>query len=153
MLVLALIASAAVASAEGSGYGGVNPESEGSENLPPKAEEIPEGALMLTWPGFVMHEDGSSAFFVQTSKAVRFGTTQTRGQFELVLHDIKVHLKTNYLPLETQFFDTPVTRATVRRSGKKDVAMVFELREAATPTVTQKMGKDGFNYVFVKFEK
>jgi hypothetical protein len=153
MLVVALGVAPISVSADGSSYGGVNPESETSENLPPKAEEIPEGALMLTWPGFVMHEDGTSAFFVQTSKPVRFGTAQSRGQFELVLHDIKVHLKTNYLPLETQFFDTPVTRATVRRSGKKDVAMVFELRREAAPTVTQKMGKDGFNYVFVKFDK
>jgi hypothetical protein len=29
--------------------------------------------------------------------------------------------------------------------------MVFEMREDATPTITQKKGKDGFNYVFVKF--
>ena len=42
-------------------------------------------------------------------------------------------------------------RATVRRSGKKDVTMVFEMREDVTPTITQKKGKDGFNYVFVKF--
>ena len=70
-----------------------------------------------------------------------------------MIHDIRVHLKTNYLPLETQYFDTPVTRATVRRSGKKDVTMLFELREDVTPTITQKRGKDGFNYVFVKFAR
>ncbi len=130
-------------------YEGVNPESESSENLPPKVEEIPEGALMLTWPGFMMQEDGSS-FFVQTSKEVRFGTKSSQGRFELVLYNIRVHLKTNYLPLETQYFDTPVTRATVQRTGK-GVTMVFEMREDVTPTVTQKKGKDGFNYVFVKF--
>ena len=64
-----------------------------------------------------------------------------------------MHLKTNYLPLETQYFDTPVTRATVQRSGKGDVTMVFEMRKEATPTITQKKGKDGFNYVYVKFPK
>jgi hypothetical protein len=152
MLVIALGIAPAVVSAEGDGYGGVNPESD-SENLPPKVEEIPEGAVMLTWPGFMMNEDGSSTFFVQTSKEVRYGTTQSKGQFELVIHDIRVHLKTNYLPLETQYFDTPVTRATVQRSGKRDVTMVFEMRKEATPTITQKKGKDGFNYVFVKFGK
>ena len=150
MLVIALGIAPAVVSAEGDGYGGVNPESD-SENLPPKVEEIPEGAVMLTWPGFMMNEDGSSTFFVQTSKEVRYGTTQSKGQFELVIHDIRVHLKTNYLPLETQYFDTPVTRAMVQRSGKRDVTMVFEMRKEATPTITQKKGKDGFNYVFVKF--
>jgi hypothetical protein len=133
-------------------YGGVNPTSETAENLPPKAEEIPEGAVMLTWPGFMM-KDGGSVFFVQTSKQVRFASKQTPGRFELMLYDIQVHLKTNYLPLETQYFDTPVTRATVQRTGKKNATMVFEMRRDATPTITQKKGKDGFNYVFVTFPK
>ena len=150
VLVIALGSSAATVSANESSYAGVNPESETSENLPPKAEEIPEGALMLTWPGFMMLEDGS-CFFVQTSKPVKFGTHTSKGRLELVLHDTRVHLKNNFLPLETQFFDTPVTRATVQHRGKKDVAMVFEMREDVTPTITQSKGKDGFNYIFVKF--
>jgi len=140
------------ASAEESSYEGVTPGSETSENLPPKADEIPEGALMLTWPGFMMLEDGSS-FFIQTSKPVKFGTRKSEGRLELVLHNTRVHLKNNFLPLETQFFDTPVVRATVQRKGKKDLVMVFEMREDATPSITQKIGKDGFNYVFVKFSK
>ncbi|MGB9340633.1 MAG: hypothetical protein WCB63_15410, partial [Polyangiales bacterium] len=73
MLVIVLVSSAAMASGDESSYAGVNPGSETSENLPPKAEEIPEGALMLTWPGFMMLEDGS-VFFIQTSKPVKFGT-------------------------------------------------------------------------------
>ena len=150
LLIVALATPATVAHAEGASYEGVNPDSEAAENLPPKAEEIPKGALMLTWPGFMMHEDGS-CFFVQTSKQVRFDTRQSEGRFELVLRNTGVHLKNNYLPLETQFFTTPVTRATVQRSGKRDVTMVFEMREDVTPSVTQKQGKDGFNYVFVKF--
>jgi len=151
MLVIVLGSSAAVASAEGSTYRGVTPGAEGSENLPPKADEIPEGVLMLTWPGFMMHEDGSSCFFVQTSKPVHVTSQKSEGRFDLLLSDTRVYLKNNFLPLETEFFDTPVTRATVQRAGKKGVVMVFELREDVTPTVTQKQGKDGFNYVFVKF--
>ena len=140
------------ASAEDSSYAGVTPGSETSENLPPKADEIPEGAVMLTWPGFMMLEDGSS-FFIQTSKPVKFGTRKSEGRLELVLHNTQVHLKNNFLPLETQFFDTPVVRATVQRKGKKGLVMVFEMREDATPSITQKIGKDGFNYVFVKFSR
>lgn len=150
MLVIVLGSSGAIASADDSSYGGVTPGSEDSENLPPKAEEIPEGALMLTWPGFMMQEDGS-LFFVQTSRPVKFGTQKSEGRLELVLHNTQVHLKNTFLPLETEFFDTPVTRATVQRRGRKDLVMVFEMREDATPTITQKKGKDGFNYVFVKF--
>jgi hypothetical protein len=153
MLAIVLGSSVAVASADGSSYAGVTPGSETSDNLPPKAEEIPEGALMLTWPGFMMHKDGGSCFFVQTSRPVKFGTQKSEGRLELVLHNTQVHLKNNFLPLETQFFDTPVTRATVQRKSQKDVVMVFEMREDVMPTITQKKGKDGFNYVFVKFTK
>ena len=153
LAVLAIVLGSwgTLASADGSSYGGVTPGAASSENLPPKAEEIPEGALMLTWPGFMMHKDGSSCFFVQTSQPVKFGTQKSEGRLELILHRTRVHLKNNFLPLETEFFDTPVTRATVQRKAQRDVVMVFELREDATPTITQKKGKDGFNYVFVKF--
>lgn len=150
MLVIALGVAPITVSAEEPAYAGVNPESETAENLPPKAEEIPEGALMLTWPGFMMQEDGSR-FFVQTSRPVKFGTQKSEGRLELVLHNTRVHLKNTFLPLETEFFDTPVTRATVQRRGSKDLVMVFEMREDATPTITQQKGKDGFNYVFIKF--
>ena len=152
MLAIAVMGAAVTASAEGSSYQGVTPGSESAENLPPKAEEIPEGAMMLTWPGFMMKENGS-VFFIQTSKPVKYGTRKSEGRLELVLHQTKVHLKNNYLPLETQFFDTPVTRATVQRKGKKDLVMIFEMREDAVPSITQSKGKDGFNYVFVEFPK
>ena len=151
MLVIVWGASGAVAAADGSSYEGVNPESETSENLPPKAEEIPEGVLVLTWPGSMMHEDGGSSFFVQTSGPVKVESQKSEGRFELILRNTRVHLKNTFLPLETQFFDTPVTRATVQRKGPKDVAMIVELRKDVTPTVTQKKGKDGFHYVFVEF--
>ena len=151
MFAIVLGSSGTLASADDSSYGGVTPGSETSENLPPKAEEIPEGALMLTWPGFMMHKDGSSCFFIQTSQPVKFGTRKSEGRLELVLHNTQVHLKNNFLPLETEFFDTPVTRATVQRKARTDVVMVFEMREDTTPSITQKKGKDGFNYVFVKF--
>ena len=153
MLAIVLGSSGAVALADGSSYAGVTPGSETSDNLPPKAEEIPEGALMLTWPGFMMHKDGGSCFFVQTSQPVQTAYKRSEGRLELVLRNTRVHLKNNFLPLETQFFDTPVTRATVQRKSQKDVVMVFEMHEDVMPTITQKKGKDGFNYVFVKFAK
>ena len=143
--------SAADAAADGAAYAGVTPGSETSDNLPPKAEEIPEGAHMLTWPGFMMRKEGGSRFFVQTSRPVEITTHESEGRFELVLRSTRVHLKNNFRPLETEFFDTPVTRATIQRRGKKDLVMVLEMRAQATPTVTQEKGKDGFNYVFVDF--
>lgn len=150
--VLAIVlGGSAVAVADATSYAGVTPGSETSENLPPKAEDIPEGALMLTWPGFMMRQEGGSRFFVQTSRPVEIATKKSEGRFELLLRHTRVYLKNNFRPLETEFFDTPVIRATVQRRGKKDVAMVFEMRADATPTITQEKGKDGFNYVFVDF--
>ncbi|MGB5812647.1 MAG: hypothetical protein WBG86_19085, partial [Polyangiales bacterium] len=91
-----------------------------------------------------------SCFFVQTSKPVDVATKTSDGKIELVMRNTKVFLKNSYLPLETQFFDTPVTRATVQPKGRNSI-MVFEMREDATPTVRQEKGKDGFNYVFIEF--
>lgn len=146
MLVIVLGTTGAIASAD---YQGVTP---GSDNPPPRADEIPQGALMLTWPGFVMRKGGSSCFFVQTSKPVEVATKESAGQFELVMRNTKVFLKNNYLPLETQYFNTPVNRATVQPKGRNDVVMVFEMRDGVTPTIKQEKGKDGFNYVFVEFD-
>ncbi len=151
MLSIAVGLFGAVASAEDADYEGVTPGAEEAQNLPPKAEEIPEDAQMLTWPGFMMLKDGKSCFFVQTSKKVDVASRKSEGKFELVLRNTQVHLKNTFLPLETQFFKTPVLRATVERKGQKDVVMTLELREDATPVIEQKKGKDGFNYVFVTF--
>jgi hypothetical protein len=152
VLLVALVLFSAVASAEDAKYEGVTPGAEDAANLPPKAEEIPQNALMMTWPGFMMLKDGGSCFFVQTSKRVDVASRKSDGKFELVFRNTQVHLKNTFLPLETQFFDTPVLRATVERKGQKDVVMTLEMREDATPTIAQKKGKDGFNYIFVTFE-
>jgi hypothetical protein len=152
MLLVGLALFSAVASAEDAKYEGVTPGVEEAENLPPKAEEIPENAIMMTWPGFMMLKDGGSCFFVQTSKRVDVASGKSEGKFELVFRNTQVHLKNTFLPLETQFFDTPVLRATVERKGQKDIVMTLEMREDATPTIAQKKGKDGFNYIFVTFE-
>jgi len=146
MLAIALGTTGSTASAD---YEGVSP---GSDNPPPRADEIPPDVLMLTWPGFVMRKEGRSCFFVQTSKPVEVATKKSAGQFELVMRNTDVFLENNYRPLETEYFNTPVTRATVQRKGKNDIVMVFEMRDDVTPTIKQKKGKDGFNYVFVEFD-
>ncbi len=146
MLVIALGTTGTIASAD---YQGVTP---GSDNPPPRAEEIPPDALMLTWPGFVMRKEGRSCFFIQTSKPVQVATKKSAGRLELVMRNTQVFLSNNYRPLETQYFSTPVTRATVQQKGRNDVVMVFEMRDDVTPTIKQEKGKDGFNYVFVEFD-
>ena len=113
MLVVVLGIAGAASAEESSSYGGVTPGSEGSDNLPPKVEEIPDGALMLTWPGFMMLEDGGSRFFVQTSKPVQTATKKGAGTFELVLRKTQVHLKNNFSILSlsySSFMHTPIEK-------------------------------------------
>lgn len=148
-LVTALCASGAAAHHGKDPYDGVTP---GSQNPPPKAESIGKGAVMVTWPGFQMLTTGASRFFIQVTEPVKVVTKKTQTKFVLTLRNTRVHLKNNWRPLETEFFDTPVTRAEVKRSGKRDLQMVFELREPVTPTVTEERAKDGYFYVFVDFE-
>ena len=147
-LILALVGGPVAHSQEGI-YQGVSP---GSGNPPPKVESIPKGRAMVTWSGFQMLEGGGSRFFVQTTRPVKIETKKGRGRFVLVLKNTRVHLKNNMRPLETEFFDTPVLRATIQRRGRRNAAMVFEMREDVTPTVTHEKGKDGYAYLLVDFK-
>ena len=53
---------------------------------------------MLTWPGFMMHKDGGSCFFVQTSQPVEFATKKSEGRFELVLRTRRSTSRTTSCP-------------------------------------------------------
>ena len=147
-LILVLVGVPVAHSQEGI-YQGVSP---GGGNPPPKVESIPKGKAMVTWSGFQMLEGGGSRFFIQTTRPVKIETKKSRGRFVLVLKNTRVHLKNNTRPLETEFFDTPVSRATVQRRGRGNAAMVFEMREDVTPTVTREKGKDGYAYILVDFK-
>jgi len=104
---------------------------------------------LLTWPGFQAREDGSSRF-LQTSDTVETATSSAPGRFELLLKNTRVHLRTNALPLETRFFNTPVLRAVVERRGS-DLAVVFHLRAEVTPRVSAEAAPSGYHYVYVDF--
>jgi len=105
---------------------------------------------LLTWPGFQAHEDGSSRFFLQTSSTVETSTSRAPGRFELILKNTRVHLRTNRLPLETRYFNTPVVRALVERRGH-DLAIVFVLRAEVAPRISTETASNGYHYVFVDF--
>jgi hypothetical protein len=148
-LVPALAAQGPTAPA---GYPGVRP---GSGN-PPPAEDVARaraahGERLVTWPGFQMLADGRSQFFLQMSGPVRVTERRAAGRFELVLTNTSTHLRNTRRPLETRFFNTPVTRATVKRRGRKDLVVLFELRMHVTPDVRTEARDDGYQYVLVTF--
>ena len=133
--------------ADAQAYEGVTP---GTDNPPPRAQRLNKRDRVVTWPGFQVLSNGSSRFFVQSTRPVSFDVRKSNKRFEVLIRRNKIHLANNRHPLETQHFETPVTRAYLKPRGR-DVALVFELRDKVTPTVTQKRSDDGYNYLFVEF--
>lgn len=131
-----------------SGYPGVAP---GKAQEPPSVQTIKAAkARQMTWPGFQMRPDGGSRVFVQVTEAPVFTVRREGARWVVLLKDTGIHLKTNRLPLETQFFATPVQRVRIERI-KKDVAIVLELRDDATPEVRTEAAPNGYHYVLIDF--
>ncbi len=128
-------------------YAGVTPGR--AQNTPPKRATGGRVSL-LTWPGFQAHRSGASRFFVQTSGFVETATKQGSKRFEVLLKNVRVQLRNNRRPLDTRFFNTPVTMAHIERRGRNQVAVVFELRAEVTPRVHHRE-ENGFHFVFVEF--
>lgn len=141
-------ASTVLADEGGSNYRGVVP---GAGHAPPRAAAMKGNAVLLTWPGFQPKTDGSSRFFLQTSQPVQTEHKTNKKRFELLLRQTRVHLGNTLRPLVTRHFTTPVLRAKVKRRGRKGTAIVFDLREEVTPTVSQAVEKDGYHYVYIDF--
>ncbi len=150
-LVIGLGFAAAALAQENTGphpvgeYAGVTP---GTGHLPPRA---PSGeARLLTWPGFQARPDGASRFFVQTTQPVQYRVENESGRAVIILENLGIHLRNNRRPLETRYFNTPVTRAKVERRGH-DVALVLEMRAAVTPSVSVQPSEGAYHYLFIEF--
>ena len=140
--------SQASGSAGDSGYDGVSP---GSSNVPPRAPD-PGGAgpLLMTWPGFQQRPDGASRFFLQTTGPVQVEQKNEDGRFVLLLKNTRLHLRNNRRPLETRYFNTPVSSARIERRGR-DLAFVLSLRGQVTPMVSTQQGAGGYNFILLEF--
>jgi hypothetical protein len=128
-------------------YAGVKP---GGEQLPAIAAKPGATPAAVTWPGFQMQPDGSSRVFLQTTAPV---ATQTQNSGKQVIVDLgacTIAGDTNALPLDTRFFNSPVTRITLRRE-KGRLRLVLSLRKPVTPSVTTERASSGFHFVYVDF--
>jgi hypothetical protein len=128
-------------------YAGVTP---GTSNRPPRLPQGRQANRLVTWPGFQARADGASRFFVQTTNAVSPALQTQQGRVVVTLPNVRIHLRNNRRPLETRFFNTPVSRARVERRGR-NVAFVLDLRADVTPTVSTDVGPDGLHFVYVEF--
>ena len=145
---------AAEAQDEGSGvelgqkYTGVRP---GSGNNLPRVEELKgKPGMWVTWPGFLLLDDGTSRLFLQTTGPVKYAIAEKSKQITLKLKNAKVHLRNNRNPLVTVHFNTPLDRAYLKKN-RKSLDLVMELRQPATPRISQTVDSDGYHYLFIDF--
>lgn len=133
------------------GYHGVTP---GSGNNLPKIDELKgKEGNWITWPGFTMLPNGGSRIFLQSTMLIKYQmTADKKNTMVLKFENTNVHLGNNRNPLVTTHFNTPLTKAFLKKQKKINAyELVILLRVDQKPTVNQATGQDGYYYLFVDF--
>lgn len=130
-------------------YAGVVP---GAGNAPPVAAAGHESKPLITWPGFQMRQDGTSRVFIQSTGPLTPVATTSDGKFHVALPGAKVAGNTNRLPLETRFFNTPVSRVNIAVQ-KDGVTLVLDLRASVEPIVSSERGPTGYYFLYIDLPK
>jgi hypothetical protein len=126
-------------------YAGVEP---GGARLPAVPAPVGQTPVAITWPGFQMRPDGTSRVFIQSTSALAGETALADGKYTLKFIGAKIAGSTNRLPLETRFFNTPVTKVSLA-VAKDSVSLVLELRADVTPRVTTERGPSGYHFTYL----
>lgn len=111
------------------------------------------GPPTITWPGFQMLPDGSSRVFIQSTAPIEPKVVPAAdGKFSIDLPGARVAARTNRLPLDTRFFNTPVTKVSlnVLRSG---ATLQLDLRAPVTPHVSSERGAAGYYFTYIELPK
>jgi hypothetical protein len=130
-------------------YMGVVP---GAATPPPAAVRVSKAGNTITWPGFQMRPDGSSRVFIQSTARIEPQPTAAAGKFVVHLPGARVAANTNRLPLDTRFFNTPVTKVSlsVDRAG---ATLALELRSDVTPQISSERDGSGYYFTFIDLPK
>ncbi|MEY4582887.1 MAG: hypothetical protein RL701_7590 [Pseudomonadota bacterium] len=130
-------------------YMGVVP---GATTQPPAAVRVPKAGNTITWPGFQMRPDGSSRVFIQSTAPIEAQPTAAAGKFVVHLPGARVAADTNRLPLDTRFFNTPVTKVSlsVDRTG---ATLALELRSEVTPQISSERDNTGYYFTYIDLPK
>ena len=127
-------------------YRGVVP---GAARQPPRARRLAKTRhTFVTWPGFEMGSAGSR-IFVQTTRPVTYRRADEPNRIVLVLEDTRIHLRNNRNPLVTEHFNTPVSRAFLRRQ-RRDTLLVIEMKVNVEPSIRQTVEGE-YHFLFVEF--
>jgi hypothetical protein len=132
-------------------YAGVVP-GKAKPAVPPKAPSA-KAPLTITWPGFQMQPDGSSRVFIQSNKPMEPKVLKSPdGKFELELPGAHIAAKTNRLPLDTRFFNTPVKKVSVN-AARSGAIVQLDLRATVTPQITSEQGPAGYYFTYIELPK
>jgi len=110
-----------------------SPSSSSSSSIGTKLSWSAHGAPRLLWTGFRAGPDGGEVL-LQTSAAVDVGTRATKDGIVYVLRGCRLLRHIDSLPLETRYFDSPVTRVSLRaHAGSIEVAVALRHPVDAAP--------------------
>lgn len=130
-------------------YAGVVPGESGAPAVPvAKTETKP----MITWPGFQMRQDGTSRVFIQSTTALTPQPSAAPQRFSVFLPGAKIAGNTNKLPLETRFFNTPVSRVNIEQQ-RDGVTLVLDMRADVAPVVSSERGPTGYYFLYIDLPK
>jgi hypothetical protein len=130
-------------------YAGVVP---GASSTPAVPVGKTETKPMITWPGFQMRQDGTSRVFIQSTTALTPQPSAAGPRFTVYLPGAKIAGNTNKLPLETRFFNTPVSRVNIEQQ-RDGVTLVLDLRAEISPVVSSERGPTGYYFLYIDLPK
>ena len=131
-------------------YNGVVP---GSEVVPEHIAGAPGGNPVVTWPGFQMTPDGGSRIFVQTTVEVKPTLQKDGPNWTVVIPGVALPPGNARLPLDTQYFNTPVKNARLKAREGGGVAIHIELKapKAPAPQLRTEKAPNGYFFVYIEF--
>jgi hypothetical protein len=127
-------------------YTGVSP---GGSVAPSPATKTP---ATITWPGFQMRADGTSRVFIQSTTPLEPQPSAAPGKYSLHLPGAHIAGGTNRLPLETRYFNTPVTRVMLTATHE-GAELVLDLRADVAPQLSSERGASGYYFTYVDLPK
>ena len=138
-------------------YGGVVP---GAHANP--SNSAPKGEPRVTWPGFQVLGDGRTRIFVQTNAPVSPELKREGSSWVVVIPNVLLPRGNARLPLDTHFFNTPVTSARLRPLATREkrrkksqagtgVSLLLEMRAEVTPKLYTEKDASGYFFTYVEF--
>lgn len=131
-------------------YSGVQP-GEVKPPEPGKKRKAPRKGT-LSWIGFET-KSGTSDVFFQSAAPFQISQRVENGAVIVKLTGLSRLGHNTWRPIDTRYFDTPISRITAKKKGKAiEVRIAFKnAKEAAPGTVRTATEADGLFYAYVSF--